>query len=72
MRPENTTKGLPLPLLWLLQSAIYFQEKKEPRSFVQNGFGGDYAHVVLDLVVITQFKYKKSFMKLPSTGPQYD
>ena len=30
MRPENTTKGLPLPLSWLLQFAIYFQEKKEP------------------------------------------
>lgn len=43
MRPENTTKGLPLPLSWLLQSAIYFQEKKEPRSFVQNGFSCDYA-----------------------------
>ena len=43
MRPDNTTKGLPLPLSWLLQSAIYFQEKKEPRSFVQNGFGGHYA-----------------------------
>ena len=43
MRPENTTKGLPLPLSWLLQFAICFQEKTEPRSFVQNGFSRDYA-----------------------------
>lgn len=71
MRPENTTKGLPLPLSWLLQSAIYFQEKKEPRSFVQNGFICDYAQESF-FCWISQFKYKKSFMKLPSTGPQYD
>lgn len=43
MRLENTTKGRPLPLSWLLQSAICFQEKEKPRSFLQNGFSCDYA-----------------------------
>ena len=43
MRLENTTKGLPLPLSWLPQSAIYFQEKEGPRSRLQNGFSCDYA-----------------------------
>lgn len=43
MMPEKTTKDLPLPPSWLLQSAIYFQEKEEPRSFLQNGFSCDYA-----------------------------
>ena len=43
MMPEKTAKDLPLPPSWLLQSAIYFQEKEEPRSFLQNGFSCDYA-----------------------------
>ena len=60
MRPENTTKGLPLPLSWLLQSAIYFRRRKNLAVLYKT-----------DLVVITpknlfSVEFRSSSIRNPS------